>query len=70
MENPSKDSVLPTTKDTYAFMEDTLEILLQFVSQIEASLLIVEEMHHDLLLPRFTSFIKPTIYIIHDEDEV
>jgi hypothetical protein len=62
------DAHLPTTIQKYAFMEDTLEILIQFMTLAEASVLKPEELVNTLVLPQFSSFLKDTVYMITDEE--
>lgn len=56
------DGVLPTQKDTYAFMEVTLMKLIQFVNFMESSLIDAEEMLNELILPTYSSFLRPTTW--------
>lgn len=62
------DSLLPTARDTYAFMEEALANLAQFVSMMENSLIKTEEMADELILPVYSSFLKPTVYVITKEE--
>lgn len=62
------DAILPTTRDTYAFMEETLVKLVQFVNLMENSLIKPEEMADELILPEYSPFLKPTVYMINKEE--
>ncbi|KAI9361487.1 hypothetical protein BD770DRAFT_24000 [Pilaira anomala] len=61
------DGFLPTTKETYAFMDETLMTLIQFVRLMENSLPSPEERNDELILPQFSSVLKPTVYMINEE---
>lgn len=64
------DATLPTSDKTYTFMEETLEILIQFISLAEKSLNTPEELQKELIMPLFSSFLKPTVYMITDEESM
>lgn len=64
------DATLPTSDKTYTFMEETLEILIQFISLAEKSLIAAEKLQKELIMPLFSSFLKPTVYMITDEESM
>lgn len=64
------DKFLPTTKETYAFMDETLMIMIQFVRSMEDSLLNQEEMYNGLILPKFSPFLRPTVYMTKNEETI
>lgn len=64
------DNFLPTVKETYAFMEETLVTMIQLVKFMENSLLSLEEMCDELILPDYSSFLKPTVYMVTKEEPI
>lgn len=48
-------------------MNETLMMLIQFVQSMEDSLPGHEEMNDEIILPRFSSVLKPTVYMINEE---
>jgi hypothetical protein len=61
------EAVLATSYNIYAFMEETLEILIQFICMAEDSLIEPEEMNNDLILSKYSKLLKRTVYMIADE---
>ncbi|KAI7907443.1 uncharacterized protein BX663DRAFT_425468, partial [Cokeromyces recurvatus] len=64
------NSFLPTAKETYVFMEETLTTMIQFVGFMENSLLSPEEMCDELILPDYSSSLKPTVYMVTKEKAI
>lgn len=50
------EATLPTFNNAYAFMEETLECLIQFISIAEVSLVAPKESEHEPIIPVVNRF--------------
>jgi hypothetical protein len=65
------DTTLPTTRETYSSIEESLEVLIEVVKLAESSIPSIQDMANEPILPLFMHHLTPTVYTINtgnDED--